>query len=381
MKNGTRLAFTLIELLVVLAIMGILAALLLPALAAARKKAQRISCMNNLHQMGIAIALYTTDYSDYVPGGLSWGSDESFTHVIDLPQMFSYRGHTIKGGGVMDPSWGAVSDQRNPKYSIWRPFGTFYGHKPGTENNDSDWMAGRLNVSPLNAGLLIVGGYMPSCAPLSCPSRGNSNMWNFGMGPNVRAEQLLFGDWHLARLKTVGQLPGQNKLNYRMRGMHYGYRCAPQYLFRSDGQPRYWDSPQPVFYTKPQVTGEAGCPLFKTTRSLKDRALLSDRFDKNPALPTHKEGFGATAHKNGYNVLYGDQHASWYADPELRLLYWPQPRKASVFSANMAFTTAYDPTLTEAEDADACYDNRSQGVLAWHLLDVAAGIDVDAKAP
>jgi prepilin-type N-terminal cleavage/methylation domain-containing protein len=66
-----KAAFTLIELLVVIAIIAILAAMLLPALAAAKRKAQRINCVNNLKEVGLAFRVWEGDNNDQYPMAVS----------------------------------------------------------------------------------------------------------------------------------------------------------------------------------------------------------------------------------------------------------------------------------------------------------------------
>jgi prepilin-type N-terminal cleavage/methylation domain-containing protein/prepilin-type processing-associated H-X9-DG protein len=428
LKRYRLWAFTLIELLVVIAIIAILAALLLPALAAAREKARRTSCMNNLKQMGVALESYCGDYGQYFPSWTGWGQPAVQLNDGSIPNPGIYKARNNDGtmGEVYmcsdSPQSGVGATL---SYGATSMFRTIFAGSRGLTGNQVP-VAGEVNLGPNGLGFLLTSNYIGNPNVYFCPSADNmpapafytntpeppitaaTRMADLKRAGATDGQSLVTGDWSWLNYASYDQWA----LSYqRVVLSHYNYRLVPTNSFYpstalspSTDEWTYWDdglhSTKPtvrMFYTKPDRIVKLGEPVFKTQKQLGGRAIVSDSWEKSllygPDEDITKPGSGNYAHREGYNVLYGDWHASWYGDPQQKLIWWGTTNNMSAATGTLTYSPySYQGVYLLGLTTNVLSDARSIGrlngddtrrwngvVQVWHMLDLDAQIDVDAN--
>lgn len=221
-QNSGRGAFTLVELLVVIAIIGVLVALLLPAVQAAREAARRMSCSNNLKQLGLALHNFESAYKK-LPAGeysaanyfspkvllLPYMEQTALFQQFDLTQAIYSEHNTIPGVNTV-PIFLCPSDPNSSRRAGWG--WTSYHPNSGTHVMYNGWdgvfgpvsnQAGKAGIPEITLGSISDG--LSNTAAFSEVALGASSSGSPKSRFDVFASSWSTGDINTARNELMGK--------------------------------------------------------------------------------------------------------------------------------------------------------------------------------
>lgn len=283
-KTGRERGFTLVELLVVIAIIGILIGMLLPAVQSVREAARRTQCLNNLKQLGLALANYETAHRNFPPGYSSPGF--AFWSAYLLPQLEQqnvYQTLDLSGPWTID---GSANEAACAVY-----MSVFQCPSSGVPRSVADGQGIPDRVP---------------CNYIACASGTNNR--ESGGHPYFDDEHAANGMfYHNSRTRLADVIDGTSHtvmvgealFDFELWGMDYADspEVVDHWYVGSDGFDPY---PSDDSTDSSEALGSTACPLNAT---------------KDPASPINdKEMCFSSRHPGGVQLVFADGHARFVAE-------------------------------------------------------------------
>jgi len=213
-KNPKQ-AFTLIELVVVIAILALLAATMLPALAVSKRSVQKVSCVNNLKQMGIALRIWEGNHGGRYPMAVSYaagGASEYMSHSSGSGTTANSGGGTLGSAAYLPQmAFMVMSNELASTKIVYCPADNI--HTPATNFTYQNFVGGNITV--------------PTVGPIFTPQTFLSGCSYFIGADATEADpqSIISGDCNIGNTGTTGNTPA----SWRIGATSFFAYASPSY--------------------------------------------------------------------------------------------------------------------------------------------------------